>query len=408
MSTTAKDGGKTNNSKFYRAMFLGGIFSRLRPRHDDLVIFDDIFPHQLSPFRLLEFNSYLSHFRRSSVYSTGGSLPLIGESRPLKEIIKEFETNFKAQRGRTFVYRPLQRIEAQLTYTVFLNNADFFFDAIVRIGAPFLFTLYPGGGFRLECPESDEKLRRITTMKSFRKVIVTQNITRDYLLKGAYCSPEQIEFIYGGVFPIHPGGLPGVPRPRYQESKRSFDICFVAHKYTPQGRDKGYDVFIEAAKKCRAACPDAKFHVVGPFAPEDFDIGTLEDRITFYGMRTADFFSEFYANMDIILSPNAPFLLQPGAFDGFPTGCCIEAGMSGVAVMATDCLNQNVTFRDGEDIVIIPRDADAIAQRVAYYYDHPPELYVLAERGKARFREVFAVENQMMPRYKIMENLLGC
>jgi spore maturation protein CgeB len=108
----------------------------------------------------------------------------------------------------------------------------------------------------------------------------------------------------------------------------------------------------------------------------------------------------------MILSPNGSFILHPGAFDGFPTGCCIEAGMCGVVVAATDDLNQNVAFRDGVDIVIINRDVDEISQRVEYYYNHPQELHVLADRGQTSFRRVFDFDAQMEPRFKIMENIL--
>ena len=40
--------------------------------------------------------------------------------------------------------------------------------------------------------------------------------------------------------------------------------------------------------------------------------------------------------MDLIISPNVPFVLASGAFDGFPTACCMEAALSGTAMFVTD------------------------------------------------------------------------
>src|SRR3990170_9092520 len=145
-----------------------------------------------------------------------------------------------------------------------------------------------------------------------------------------------------------------------------------------RGADKGYDVFVEAAKLISRAHEDAFFHVVGPFDETDVDISGLEGRITFYGTRPTEFFPSFYSRMDAIISPNAPFLLAPGAFDGFPTGGCIEAGSCGVAVFCTDPLEQNVAFEEDEEIVIVPRDAGAIGESVSWYHEHPEALRELS------------------------------
>ena len=79
-------------------------------------------------------------------------------------------------------------------------------------------------------------------------------------------------------------------------------------------------------------------------------------QVKFYGAQRTEFFPSFYSQMDLILAPNIPFTLLPGAFDGFPPGGCIEAGLSGVAVFCTDVLNQNIAFKDGEELVIVFAD----------------------------------------------------
>ena len=104
----------------------------------------------------------------------------------------------------------------------------------------------------------------------------------------------------------------------------------------PRGVDKGYDRFIATARILRGRHPEVRFHVVGNFTEEDVEITDLHDCITFYGHRFTPFFPDFTRRMDIILSPNIPFMFKPGAFDGFPTGCCIEAALCGTAVFASD------------------------------------------------------------------------
>jgi glycosyltransferase involved in cell wall biosynthesis len=374
------------------------------PIHD-LIIFDDVFPQPLSAFRLLEFTAYLKRFSKSTVYSTGDSFPLLGESRSLSRVITDFEVTNPDLRNRVHPFNAYRRRRSRIAYTIFAANSNRFAEAANRSGASTVFTLYPGGGFRLDEKKSNAiMLRRVISGRSFRKVIVTQKVTLEYLLEQQLCNPDQIEFIYGGVFPRH--NPETSEKPRFQESKKTFDVCFVAHKYTPQGRDKGYDVFIDVSRRLSSTCPQARFHVVGPFTPEDRDVAALGNLITFHGVQNGIFFKEFYRQMDIILSPNAPFILALGAFDGFPTGACIEAGLCGVVVVATDCLSQNIFFKDGYDIVIITRDADLISQRIDYLYRNLTELRALSDHGRESFSRVFSFAAQMEPRFRILETLL--
>jgi glycosyltransferase involved in cell wall biosynthesis len=372
----------------------------------DVAIFDDLFPHSQSAFRLAEYNAYLKQFANCQVYSTGSTLPAISKTQTFQEVLAEYAKNFPQFGQRVSAFPAMRGVKPKIAYCMFINNARWVIPLAEQAGASFVFTLYPGGGLQLRNPECDEQLKRVCDSKSFRKVITTQNVTRDYLLKNGICPAESIEFIYGGAFPLHANVNDPAQKLRFGESKDMFNICFVAHKYMPQGLDKGYDVFVAVAKNLIQSCPQARFHVVGSFSKEDIDVTELGESICFHGSQKPEFFGGFYDQMDMILSPNASFILHPGAFDGFPTGCCIEAGMCGVAVVATDDLNQNVAFCDGVDLVIINRDADEISQRIAYYYNHPQELHALAQRGQANFRRVFDFDAQMAPRFKIMETVL--
>ena len=225
---------------------------------------------------------------------------------------------------------------AQLAYVMFLHNAEYFLAWFEKKQIPFIIMLYPGGAFRLDDSDSDAKLRAVFSSTLFRKVIVSQKITQDYLVQKGFCSLNDIKLIYGVITPTEQIKASRLPRKLYKKDKHTFDVCFVAMKYTIQGIDKGYDLFIALAKKLCLMFDDIRFHVVGTFFSEDIDVSEISDKIFFYGPRPRGFFVEFYAGMDAILSANRPFILDSGAFDGFPTTACVEAGLSGVAVFCSD------------------------------------------------------------------------
>jgi glycosyltransferase involved in cell wall biosynthesis len=396
--------------KFGIDIMLRKILDSLFVRHSDtdydLVILDDIFPHLLSPFRITEYNAMLDRFHNAAVYSMGNNFKVLGKKRNFHEVLEEYDQFYPDYCHRVFQFHKKRNIKARLCYLMFLNNANFFIDYLTVRNLPFVLELYPGGGFHLDDEESDSKLRKVMSSKLLRKVIVTQKVTLEYLVSNGFCSHERVEFIFGGVFPSERLTKNLRSKRYFQRDKNRLDICFVAHKYMEKGRDKGYDVFVEVARILADLVPEVAFHVVGPFGEDDIKISMIRERITFYGSRTTDFFPDFYAGMDLILSPNAPHILRPGAFDGFPTGACIEAALCGTAVFGCDELGLN-PFSNGEELVIIPRDPAAIASVVEEYLRAPERLYLVAQKGQKRFSEVFSTGYQMALRTRILEDYLN-
>jgi hypothetical protein len=110
--------------------------------------------------------------------------------------------------------------------------------------------------------------------------------------------------------------------------------------------------------------------------------------------------------MDLMLSPNVPNRLRPGGHDGFPTGCCTEAALNGVAVLCTDPLGENGRdvrrFIPDEEICLIGTDRERIVQQILAYRDRPSQLYDMARRGQARCRELYSAERQLAPREALL------
>jgi len=364
-----------------------------------LLILDDTFPNLLSPFRIAEFNVYLERFGNAVVYST---------TETFEDWLEKYNRYYSQFSDRVHPFKNRRKLRGRAAYVVFLHNIFRFLDTLEEASLPFVFTLYPGGDFRLDERVSDDRLRRVLSSPMFRKVIVTQNVTRDYLIGKGFCDPADIDYIFGGVLPLNQFAAKPVPSRRYGVDKDTLDVCFVANKYTPKGVDKGYDRFIETARLLIERHHQTHFHIVGAFNESDVDVSDFRDQITFYGRQYTSFFPNFYAGMDIILSPNVPFALAPGAFDGFPTGCCVEAGLCGVAVFCTDELSMNDgIFKDSEEIVIVSREPREICESVKTYTAEPERLARLAKSGQQAFQRIFDLDRQMAPRLRALSSLIS-
>ena len=371
-----------------------------------LIIIDDLFPYLITIYRQVEFNYYLKHLPGTIVYSTTDSFEYAKVKGTFEEVLSEYEQVHPENKGRVIRFDYRRRLRGKLVYVVFLHIAYHLVPILEEQQIPFVFTLYPGGTFQLHDERSDAHLRRVCSSPMFRKVITNQKVIKDYLVDNNFCSADKIEFIFGTLMDAERLTQSPVKRPLYGQDKNTFDICFVGFKYMPRGSDKGYDTFIDTARLLCARHPHVRFHVVGDFVKEDIDISDIEDRFTFYGPQRTDFFLEFHARMDIVLSPNIPFVLGKGAFDGFPIGAWAEAGLSGVAVFCTDYLQQNQAFEPGREIEIIDNNAVHIADNVSSYYENYDRLIALGRNGRSKFAEVFSVETQMTPRLELMKRLL--
>jgi glycosyltransferase involved in cell wall biosynthesis len=369
----------------------------------DLLIYDDIFPHPVSGFRYEEFKVLLSEFVDSKIIMTPNAYPVV--KTPIvdhKQHVNDFLQLNNSLRNKLKFKKGLVNINSKLFYCVFINNIFANLGWIEKHKIPFVFTLYPGGGFEVDETNSDMKLKRVFGSTMFRKVIVTQNYTEDYLLNNDFCKPEQIEYVFGGVVPQNSLQKDVTDKKSYLINKGTFDACFCAAKYTARGEDKGYDVFIEFAHKIAAKYDFIRFHVIGGFDENDIDIVQIKDKIHFYGYQKFDALSTIYMNMDVLVSPNKPFVLGKGAFDGFPLGTVVEAALNGVVTLISDELSQNSIFVTNEELIIIENKSGSIEREIIDLIHNPEKLYLISEKGRAKFMEVYSNEIQMKPRIELL------
>lgn len=372
----------------------------------DLLIYDDIFPHPISGFRYEEFKVLLCHFESARIFAEPLSYPIVNSDSSMhKTHIVEFKAKYPELKNKLVVKKTVVNINTKLFYCVFLNNIYSNLYWLEKYKIPFVFTLYPGGGFDVENEISNQKLKKVLSSPQFKKVIVTQLFTKNYLLKNKLCSEDKIEYIFGGVVP-QISLEREVTSKKYYPEKETFDIVFCAAKYMPKGIDKGYDLFIELAIRLSKDFPFLRFHVIGGFDENDIDVSLLGEKVKFYGYQKFEDLASIYSNMDIILSPNKPFLIGKGAFDGFPLGTVIEAVFNGVVPLITDNLNQNTEFEDGNEIIIINNEIDLIEKKIIDLIKEPEKLVSISKKSRAKFLEIYSNNYQLNPRIKILKEII--
>ncbi|MDD4854708.1 MAG: glycosyltransferase family 4 protein [Sulfuricurvum sp.] len=369
-----------------------------------LLIFDGRFPESnFRGFRAIEFESYLNKVENSYIVNIPSGLKdddyHIGrDSITYIQNTSKYILSHPQYANKFIEFDSKNSQKADLAYILFLNETFTILDYLETHNISFVFCLYPGGGFFVDKTRSDEKLKRIFLSPLFKQVIVTQQYTKDYILRKQLCDESKITLKYGGFSQFEKKDI--LARKYYPQDKNTFDICFVAFRYVEFGLNKGYDLFIDTAKILSEKISNIRFHIVGNWDKNEIDISTLGNKIIFYGAQNSNFFPEFFSNMDIFLTPNRP--LQFGSqFDGFPLGA--DAGYCGVPIFTSDELNMNKDYLFGKEIVKIPLDALQISNIIIEYYNDPKKLIELSIFGQKRIQELFDTFNQIEVRVNTFE-----
>nr|WP_314075901.1 tetratricopeptide repeat protein [uncultured Roseococcus sp.] len=375
-----------------------------------LLLLDNSFPSQGSSFRYGEFSAYLEAIPESRIYSSTYHLSVLATREPFLDEVRRYADASGVSLERIQAFHAGRDFACKVAYCVFLNGATTFFYRPELHAERLAFTLYPGGGFAFNEAASDEKLRRLCDDRRLSKIITTQVPTYNYLVERGFCTPDRLLNIFGVIVPA--GFDPGLTE-SFAAAPRGLDgrlhICFVAHRYSPTGIEKGYDVFAALVRAMKERA-DMQFHVVGRFDPDTLDLGGARN-ITFHGILAAPAFPAFYAGMDIIVSPNisdARLNGGKGSFDGFPTTTCVEAGLHGVAMFPADLEGMNIDlerraiFISGEEMEIIDRNPERLIALVERYATDRDALRRMAMRGRQALLREYSHEKQVVPRVALL------
>lgn len=363
--------------------------------NQQVVVLDDYFPNLRTGFRVAEFTTHLR---------TGAVDEVMTTAEPLGALLHEFDAHFHDLTERVRPFSPEALESVDLAYIVFLNNAHYYLPYLTAAAVPFIVTLYPGGGLDLGEPQAEQKLRAVLSSPFLRHVITTQPIVTDHVqdLLGRPSSVPITE-IPGLVTSAeyHTPGA-GMRNDYFGSGKETLDLVFVAFKYSERGADKGFPQFADLVQALHETGIPVKAHVVGGFTADDLATDHLIELFDFHAPKSTRELRQFYLDKDLIVSPNRAGVLGPGAFDGFPLGSSIEGALSGVAMMASDGLDQNSVFRDGRDILITTPEPASMHDRLLRLFEEPDGLRRIAQSGLRTARAHYSPASQVDRRARII------
>jgi len=372
----------------------------------DLLIYDSAFPNRISGFRLSEFTLLLEYFKKSKIVVTPTDYPFLGQNISVhREDLKHLKKNNRTVYKKTIAgsILNLNRFSPKILYCVFLHIIYKCLPLLEKNRINFIFTLYPGGGFDVENKTTIAQLERVISSPFFMAVIVTQKFTKDFLVEKLGCPEEKIHFIFGCVIPQLSFKVSRVRK--FKKEQDVFNICFCAAKYMEKGLDKGYDIFIDMAKKLILKGYIMKFTIIGGFNQADIDVGDNQEYFDFLGYKKYDELSDIFLFQDVIISPNRPFILAKGAFDGFPLGTVIEACLNGVVPIVTDELLQNSYFKDDEVIITKP-NSEEIVFHVENLMFNEHKLYQMSDNVQKKFQKIYNNDYQMQERINVLNQYI--
>jgi hypothetical protein len=372
-----------------------GSGSALTPRYG-VVALDDYFPAKGTGFRIAEFSWMLSHGVVSEVMTT---------ATPLDHLIAGYSAVHPRTYQQVLAYDAERLGRFECASVLFLNNAAYFVDDLERHRVPFVLTLYPGGGLNLGHGEAEAKLSRVMASPQLRHVITTQPLVTAHVRQVGRHSIPVTEVLGLTVDPAYLSPGAGFRESYFGSGKDYLDVCFVAHRYTSDGKDKGFPVFLDSVRLLASSGLAVRGHIVGGYVAGDVGRRYEDLDLSCHDVMSTPELRDFFREMDLIISAPTPGQIAPGSFDGFPTGSCVEAALCGVAVFASDPLQQNRTFTDRRDIHMPEASAPDIVARICQMLAEPGGLRRVAQAGLHTARRAYGVQAQMLTRCKVIESV---
>lgn len=378
---------------------------------NDLLIFDDFLPNLLGSWRAVEIGTYLKKFNKAQLVCFLSFYNDHSKYIQFERDKKLFFEKFGISKQRSIVtlnYAKPINTNAKLAYCLFYHNIRSIYPILQTYQIPFLFTLFPGGGFAFYNKEGDSFLKILSASPLLKKVIITQQSNYDYLIDRKIFKKNQLSLMYGACFPVENYKLNKL-KEYYGKNKMTLDICFVAAKYMDNGLDKGFDIFCHVAYKLCEKYDFVQFHVVGNYTSADLMFEIPDEKIHFYGLQSFNWFPDFYYNKDIILSPVRSFVLRPGAFDGFPTGAVIDAGLYEVLMMTSDPLGDNSLpkFLNWHEIIITEIETLTIIQHIEKIIKQPDLIESIGKAGRKKILSIFSEQDKLNNRIKLIESYIN-
>ena len=338
----------------------------------DLLIIDDTMPDIYSGFKIQEFEGYSKKINTRVICD----LACFNDNDERKNydfLLQEFN---KLHPDSKIIFNPLRlntSLNTKLAYCIFFNNISRYYNVFEKYNIDFAYTLYPGGGFNIDSPKVKEILKKINSSKNFKYLIVNQKISKEFLLENKLCPEDKIYYIHGT--PIDYSYINTIENKKwFSIHKKTFDIAFIAHKYSPKGTDKGLDIVIDALDKLAEKYDFLNLHIIGNFTEKDIKQKNNKWICHFYDTKPLSYFSSFFTNIDALVSPNRPNVLGKGFFDGFPLASSVMAGLHGVPMLLSDELKENYFLEDKEDFILVKPNGKSVNDGIELLIKNPGKI----------------------------------
>ncbi|UFH34141.1 hypothetical protein [Flavobacterium acetivorans] len=371
----------------------------------DLTILDDILPSTLSPWRSYEYAELSKNFPNTRILTDQTTFKHFNQGKSYQENLNLLLKNYPSLTNKIKKLTITSNLNGEIVYLLFYNNIKKHFEALNKKNNPFTFTLYPGGGFVFNDTTTDENLKKYFNSANFKGVIVNQNITKKYLIENQICDPSLINLIPGVPLNLNSTNIIGYV---YDKDLSNTNILFFANKYTTDGSDKGFDIFQNIVSQLYHLKHEINFIVIGGFSEKDITINKIKNVIVFKGVMNEFEFETILKETHIMISPNKPFILNKGAFDGFPLATSVTASLFGNVNFMTDYFNESehLDIIDGMDFVKLNNDINETTQKIITLHYDKELLKTIAINGRNKILHLYSYDKQITPRINHFKKLI--
>ena len=231
-------------------------------------------------------------------------------------------------------------------------------------------------------------------------VICVSNAVKENLISQGM-DETKLGVIYNGIdiskFNPEAGGLPARKEYFFSEdagnnnlhnidnAARQFNVGIIARL----SREKGVDLFIEAAKFVLIKIPEAKFFIAGAGSLKETLIKRAKDlnifnSIYFVGFVDSNLVS-FLNELDVVVFPSLK--------EGLPLALLESMSMKKI-VIVSDVGGMPEVVEDGKNGYVVKKgDINAIYQKLIFVYNNRPGLKELAGSAAETIKERFNIEN---------------
>lgn len=211
---------------------------------------------------------------------------------------------------------------------------------------------------------------------------------RDELVRIGVLDPEKARLIHGSGVDVERFSVMPLPEKP--------GVLFVGRLI----KDKGIVEYLDACRAVKAAYPEARCMLVGPFdsnpsalQPADLDAYTSDGTVEYFGEQ---------ADVRPFLEKASVFVL-PSYHEGTPK-CVLEAMACGRAIITTDAPGCRETVRDGVNGYLVPvKDAAAVAEKTLALLRDPAGCAAFGAQSRRIAEEVFDVNKVNTDIMKIMD-----